>query len=136
MSKIRLKTKLSNNEITVKTIISHPMDTGRKKDAEGQIIPKHFIKKLSCYHNNELVLDADWGTGVSKNPYLSFIISNGASGDTVTIKWLDNLNQSRIISGEILLKKKKINLINIYVPNGNPIDTDKYDYKKIQVNCY
>ena len=52
MSKIRLKTKLSNNEITVKTIISHPMDTGRKKDAEGQIIPKHFIKKLSCYHNN------------------------------------------------------------------------------------
>ena len=42
----------------------------------------------------------------------------------------DDLNQSRIISGEILLKKKKINLINIYVPNGNPIDTDKYDYKK------
>ena len=43
----------------------------------------------------------------------------------------DDLNQSRIISGEILLKKKKINLINIYVPNGNPIDTEKYDYKKI-----
>tara|TARA_Y100001958_G_C21032202_1_gene404791 strand:- start:45 stop:821 length:777 start_codon:yes stop_codon:yes gene_type:complete len=42
----------------------------------------------------------------------------------------DDLNQSRIISGEILLKGKKINLVNIYVPNGNPIDTDKYDYKK------
>ena len=42
----------------------------------------------------------------------------------------DELNQSRIISGEILLKKKKINLVNIYVPNGNPIDTEKYDYKK------
>ena len=42
----------------------------------------------------------------------------------------DDLNQARIISGEILLKKKKINLINIYVPNGNPIDTDKYEYKK------
>ena len=44
MSKIRLKTKLSNNEITVKTIISHPMDTGRKKDAEGQIIPNTLLK--------------------------------------------------------------------------------------------
>ena len=43
----------------------------------------------------------------------------------------DELKQSRIISGEIILKKKKINLINIYVPNGNPIDTDKYEYKKI-----
>ena len=42
----------------------------------------------------------------------------------------DELKQSRIISGEIILKKKKINLINIYVPNGNPVDTEKYDYKK------
>ena len=42
----------------------------------------------------------------------------------------DDLNQARVISGEIRLKKKKINLINIYVPNGNPINTDKYEYKK------
>ena len=42
----------------------------------------------------------------------------------------DDLKQSRIISGEIQLKKKKIELINIYVPNGNPINTEKYDYKK------
>jgi exodeoxyribonuclease-3 len=42
----------------------------------------------------------------------------------------DELKQSRIITGDIILKKKKIKLINIYVPNGNPIDTDKYEYKK------
>ena len=42
----------------------------------------------------------------------------------------DSLNQSRIITGEIQVKKKKIELINIYVPNGNPIETAKYDYKK------
>ena len=42
----------------------------------------------------------------------------------------DNLNQSRIISAELKLKKKKIELINIYVPNGNPVDTEKYEYKK------
>ena len=42
----------------------------------------------------------------------------------------DDLNQARIISGEIRLKKKKINLINTYVPNGNPVNTDKYEYKK------
>ena len=48
----------------------------------------------------------------------------------------DDLNQSRIISGEILLKKRKIYLVNIYVPNGNPIDTDKYDYKKNWLNKF
>jgi len=42
----------------------------------------------------------------------------------------DKLKQSRIITGEIINNKKKIELINIYVPNGNPINTEKYEYKK------
>tara|TARA_A100001011_G_scaffold377034_1_gene440267 strand:+ start:1891 stop:2667 length:777 start_codon:yes stop_codon:yes gene_type:complete len=42
----------------------------------------------------------------------------------------DKLEQSRIITGEIAIKKKKVKLINIYVPNGNPVDTKKYSYKK------
>ncbi len=42
----------------------------------------------------------------------------------------DNLKQSRIITGEVKFKNKKIELINIYVPNGNPVDTEKYEYKK------
>ena len=42
----------------------------------------------------------------------------------------DDLKQSRIITGDIKIKKKNIKLINIYVPNGNPINTEKYEYKK------
>jgi len=42
----------------------------------------------------------------------------------------DKLKQSRIISAELIYQKKIIQLINIYTPNGNPVDTDKYDYKK------
>ena len=42
----------------------------------------------------------------------------------------DKLKQSRIISAEVEYKKKTIQLINIYTPNGNPVDTEKYDYKK------
>ena len=41
----------------------------------------------------------------------------------------DKLKQSRIISAEIEHKKKNIQLINIYTPNGNPVDTEKYTYK-------
>ena len=48
----------------------------------------------------------------------------------------DNLKQSRIITGEIRLNKKKIKLINIYVPNGNPINTEKYEYKKKWLNKF
>ncbi len=42
----------------------------------------------------------------------------------------DKLKQSRVITGEIVIGKKKTKLINIYVPNGNPVDTEKYEYKK------
>ncbi len=48
----------------------------------------------------------------------------------------DDLKQSRIITGEIEVNKKKIELINIYAPNGNPIETEKYDYKKNWYNKF
>ena len=48
--------------------------------------------------------------------------------DTNFIK--DKLKQSRIITGDIKINSKKIKLINVYIPNGNPIETQKYDYKK------
>ena len=41
----------------------------------------------------------------------------------------DKIKQARFISTEIKIDKKKVELINIYVPNGNPVDTEKYFYK-------
>ncbi len=48
----------------------------------------------------------------------------------------DPLGQARIISGNISLKEKEILLINIYVPNGNPIESEKYNYKKKWLNLF
>tara|TARA_B100000686_G_scaffold142868_1_gene150347 strand:+ start:227 stop:1003 length:777 start_codon:yes stop_codon:yes gene_type:complete len=41
----------------------------------------------------------------------------------------DKLKQSRIISADTKFKSKNIQIINVYTPNGNPVDTDKYEYK-------
>ncbi len=57
---------------------------------------------------------------ISKNPIINIKMN--------FIK--DELSQSRIITGEIKIKKKLVKLINIYVPNGNPVDSPKYEYKK------
>ena len=55
----------------------------------------------------------------------------------VNIKFFkDKKNQSRIIAGDINNQSKTITLINIYVPNGNPIDTEKYEYKKDWYNSF
>ena len=58
------------------------------------------------------------------------IISKKKLGNVETDIIKDKLKQSRIISAEVEYKKKKIKLINIYTPNGNPVDTPKYEYKK------
>ena len=55
----------------------------------------------------------------------------------INIKFLkDKNNQSRIIVGDIKNQSKIIRLINIYVPNGNPIGTEKYEYKKDWYNSF
>ena len=57
--------------------------------------------------------------------------------DKINIKFFkDKNNQSRIITGDIKNKSKNIKLINIYVPNGNPVDTEKYEYKKDWYNSF
>ena len=57
------------------------------------------------------------------------IISKGKLKNIRTDLIKDKLKQSRIISAEVEYKKKIIQLINIYTPNGNPVDTEKYTYK-------
>ena len=57
------------------------------------------------------------------------IISKNKLKNVKTDLIKDKLKQSRIISAEFEHKKKNIQLINIYTPNGNPVDTEKYDYK-------
>ena len=53
--------------------------------------------------------------------------------ENINLKFFnDKLNQARIIVGDLKLKTKKIKLINIYVPNGNPIDTEKYSRTKAE----
>ena len=62
------------------------------------------------------------------------IISKGKLNNIRKDLIKDKLKQSRIISAEMEYKKKNIQLINIYTPNGNPVDTEKYDYKKKWLN--
>ena len=62
------------------------------------------------------------------------IISKNKLKNVKTDLIKDKLKQSRIISAEVNYKNKNIQLINIYTPNGNPVDTEKYDYKKKWLN--
>ena len=103
--KVKVRASLKDGVTTVKALMTHPMETGARKDKEtGELIPAHFIQEIVVTLNGETVLNANWGTGISKNPYLSFKIKGGAEGDTVALQWKDNLGETG--SGETQVKQK------------------------------
>jgi sulfur-oxidizing protein SoxZ len=71
------------------------METGQRKDAQGQTIPAWFIQNVIVTWNGRTVLSAQWGTAVSKNPFLSFKFKGGAKGDRIAISWMDNRGDKR-----------------------------------------
>jgi len=99
---IKMKAKASNGETTVKALIKHPMETGRRKDKEtGAAIPIHYIKEVTCSYQGEPVLTAEWGPTISKNPFLSFTFTGGAAGETIELSWVDNNGASESASATI-----------------------------------
>jgi sulfur-oxidizing protein SoxZ len=91
MSSIKMRAQNKDGVTTVKALISHPMETGLRKDKKtGKPIPAHFIQEVVCEHKGNTVLTANWSGAISKNPYLSFRFSGAAAGDTLKLSWVDN----------------------------------------------
>lgn len=92
---IRPRASLENDVTTVKVLISHPMETGLRKDkATGKIIPAHFIQSVEISHNGKRLLSGLLGVAVSKNPFIQFSFHGGSIGDTISISWTDNKGES------------------------------------------
>ena len=92
---IKVRAKVKDGVAVVKALISHPMETGQRKNKKtGENFPAHFIQEVTCSLNGASVLTADWGTAISKNPYLSFKFSGAKAGDTLKMSWVDNKGES------------------------------------------
>ncbi len=100
--KHRARASAKGGKTTVKAIISHPMETGlRKNKATGKKIPANYIEELTVKHNGKDVLVAHWGPAVSKNPLLHFTFKGGASGDKIDISWNDSTGKKDSLSTTI-----------------------------------
>jgi sulfur-oxidizing protein SoxZ len=99
---IKIRAKSSDGVTTVKSLMSHEMETGLRKDKKtGEPIPAHFIQEVTAKWNDQVVMTSLWSGGVSKNPYLSFKFNGGEKGDTVEITWVDNQGESETGTAEI-----------------------------------
>ena len=75
--------------ITIKTLISHPMESGQRKDGDGNPIPRSIINRFTCEFNGQSVIDVTLEPAISTNPYLEFQAIVPETG-TFTFTWYDD----------------------------------------------
>jgi len=75
--------------VTIKTLISHPMESGQRKDADGNTIPRSIIHRFTCEFNGEMVVDVTMEPAISTNPYFEFAAVVPEAGD-FKFTWYDD----------------------------------------------
>jgi sulfur-oxidizing protein SoxZ len=75
--------------VNIKTLISHPMESGQRKAADGSVIPRSIINRFTCALNGQMVIDIAIEPSVSTNPYFEFEARVDAAGEFV-FTWYDD----------------------------------------------
>lgn len=79
----------AGDAITIKTLISHKMESGQRKDKDGNPIPRSIINRFTCDFNGENVVDVTMEPAISTNPYFQFQALVPAAGEFV-FTWYDD----------------------------------------------
>ena len=96
------KSAAAGDIITIKTLLSHQMESGQRKDSDGNVIPRMIINKFTCEFNGKPVFFCDIDPAVSANPYFEFTARVDEAG-TFKMTWVDD-------NGEVVEAEKDIAL--------------------------
>lgn len=94
------KSASAGETITIKTLISHKMESGQRKDKEGNVIPRSIINRFTCDFEGQSVIDVTMEPAISTNPYFQFE-AMVPSGGEFKFTWYDD-------DGSVYEKSKKI----------------------------
>ena len=92
---MRIRAQAAGDKTTVRVLMAHEMETGQRKDSAGKPIPAWFIQEVSAALNGKVVMTAEWGPSVAKNPFMQFNVKGAKAGDKVSISWVDNKGDKR-----------------------------------------
>jgi sulfur-oxidizing protein SoxZ len=89
-ARIKVPDRITRGEvIVVNSIISHPMDTGFFRNADGDAIPAYFIKEVVVTYGEEEVARFEWTSGISRDPVVTFTVKADKEAP-LTMVWTDN----------------------------------------------
>lgn len=82
-------TAAAGEAVVVRTLISHQMESGQRKNADGSTIPRAIINRFTCEFNGQMVIDVKMEPAISTNPYFEFKAVIPEAGD-LAFTWYDD----------------------------------------------
>jgi sulfur-oxidizing protein SoxZ len=92
---MKIRAILKGDVADIRVLVAHPMETGQRKDAAGNIVPLHFIQNMTVTLNGNTVYEGQWSQAVSRNPVFAVRVKGAKVGDKVVVTWTDNKNDKR-----------------------------------------
>ena len=83
------KSAAAGETVTLKTLISHKMESGARKNKAGEAIPRSIINRFTCEFNGKNVIDVEMQPSISTNPYFEFKAVVPEAGD-FKFTWYDD----------------------------------------------
>jgi sulfur-oxidizing protein SoxZ len=92
---IKIRAQIQGETADVRILMQHPMETGQRKDENGQTVPMNFIQNFTVSLNGKAVIDGQLNTSISRNPLFTFKARGIKAGDKLSVTWTDNLGERR-----------------------------------------
>ena len=92
---MKIRAQMQGDTADIRVLMSHPMETGQRKDAAGKLVPAHHIQHITATVGGKVVLEGQIGAAVSRNPVFGFRVKGAKAGDKVVITWTDNKGDKR-----------------------------------------
>lgn len=92
---MKIRAQVKGDAAEIRILMSHPMETGQRKDNAGNTIPAHFIQAITIDLNGKRVIQGQTGVSVSRNPVFAFKVKGAKAGDKVTVNWVDSKGDKR-----------------------------------------
>ena len=92
---MKIRAQMKGDTAEIRVLMSHPMETGQRKDNAGNLVPTHFIQSITIDVGGKRVIQGQTATSVSRNPVFGFKVKGVKAGDKVVINWVDNKGDKR-----------------------------------------
>ncbi len=103
-ARVRIPTEARAGEvIEIRTLVSHPMETGFRVDSFGRRVPRKILTRFSCHYDGREIVSMDLRPGIAANPYVAFRFVADVSG-AIELRWEGD-------EGEVLIERSHLEVI-------------------------